>query len=284
LGTFTGKIAIVTGGASGIGRALSEELARQGASVVLADVNEKLLHETVDSIKQAGFQAKEAILDVTDHEAFKCLVNKVVDENGRLDYLFNNAGIAVCGEASAFSYDDWSSVINVDLYGVVNGVAAAYPIMVKQGHGHIVNTASLAGLIPAPGEISYTASKYGVVGLSHVLREEGADHGVKASVICPGFIETPIFYNAKLNNIDRQTMLKKIPKAMSASECARIVLRGVERNKATIVVTNLAKLFWLLHRISPTLVMWIGKKFTRQMRDLIAEGTRNVPVLEKSVK
>lgn len=277
MGTFTGKTAVITGGASGIGRAVSEELARHGARVVMADINEKLLQESVESIKKQGFQAQGMKLDVTDFGSFKKLIDDIVAEYGRLDYLFNNAGIAVCGDAGSFSYEDWRSVIDVDLFGVVNGVAAAYPIMVKQGFGHIINTASLAGLIPAPGEISYTASKYGVVGLSHVLRQEGAGRGVKVSVVCPGFIETPIFYNAKLIDLDRQTVLKNIPKAMPAAECARVILRGVERNKATIVVTTLAKIFWLLQRISPTLVMWIGKRYVKQIRELVAEGVQSGP-------
>jgi NAD(P)-dependent dehydrogenase (short-subunit alcohol dehydrogenase family) len=268
VGIFAGKTAIITGGASGIGRALAKELARQGTSVILADMNVKLLYETVESIKKAGHYAKGVRLDVTDAEAFKLVVSEVVSDFGRLDYLFNNAGIAVCGEARTFSSDDWRSVIDTNLYGVVNGVAAAYPLMVKQGFGHIINTASLAGLIPAPGEISYTASKYGVVGLSHVLRQEGAGHGVRASVVCPGFIETPILYNAKLIGIDRKKMLEKIPKTMPADECARAILRGVGRNQATIVVTTFAKMFWLLHRLSPSLVLWIGKRYAKQMRDL----------------
>ncbi len=274
MGAISSKIAIVTGGASGIGRAVSEELARRGERVVLADVNEKVLHETVEAIQKNGFAAKGVRLDVTDPEAVKRVVNDVVEEHGRLDYMFNNAGIAVCGEARSFSYNDWRSVIEVDLFGVVNGIAAAYPVMVKQGFGHIINTASLAGLVPAPGEISYTASKYGVVGLSHVLRQEAAGHGVRVSVVCPGFIETPIFYNAKLIDLDRNTLLQKIPKTLSASECARAILRGVELNKATIVVTGFAKFFWLLHRLSPSFVIWIGKRYAKQMRELSTAGVK----------
>ncbi|RJP22635.1 MAG: SDR family oxidoreductase [Candidatus Abyssobacteria bacterium SURF_5] len=268
MGFFTEKIALITGGASGIGRAVATELARQGAVVVLADVNERLLEEAVESIRRAGFRAESFRLDVADPEAFQALVASVREKHGRLDYLFNNAGIAVVGETRSFSYEDWRSVIDVDLYGVVNGVAAAYPLMVKQGFGHIVNTASLAGLVPVPGEISYTASKYGVVGLSHVLRQEGDGYGVKVSVVCPGFIETPILYNSKIVGLDREKVLEKIPETMPADVCARAILNGVERNQATIVITRMAKILWMLHRISPSLMMWLGKRFARDVRNL----------------
>lgn len=269
---FKGKVAIVTGGASGIGRSVGRELVRRGATVVLADLNKELLDETAGSLSDAGSRVEAAALDVTDVDAVKELVDRTVSQHGRLDYMFNNAGIAVVGYTKDFSYDDWRSVLDVNLYGVVNGVFAAYPVMVKQGFGHIVNTASLAGLVPAAGEISYTASKYGVVGLSHALRLEAAEHGVKVSVVCPGFIETPIFYNAKLLGLDRTKMIESIPKPTSPDECASVILRGVERNKATITVTRLAKILWILQRISPAFIFWIGKGYTKKMGELGAES------------
>ncbi|UCD84342.1 MAG: SDR family oxidoreductase [Deltaproteobacteria bacterium] len=267
MGIFADKVVIITGGASGIGRALAEELSRRLARLVLVDVNTKLLEEVTDSITKTGGRAKAVTTDVSDFEMVKRLVGDTVAEYGRLDYIFNNAGTAVGGEARDYSYDDWRRVIDVNLYGVVNGVAAAYPIMVKQGFGHIINTASLAGLIPAVGEISYTASKYGVVGLSNALRVEGADLGVKVSVVCPGIIETPIFSTIKFVNCDREKMIRLMPKGIPPEKCARLILCGVERNKATIVVTTLAKFFWLVQRISPGLMLLIWRRGIRKMRE-----------------
>ena len=180
---FADKTAIITGGASGIGRALGEELARRGARVILADVNAKLLDETAGSIVKAGWRAKPVALDVSDFEAVKELVHDTVAEHGRLDYIFNNAGVTVGGEARDLCLDDWRKVIDTNLYGVVNGVVAAYPVMIGQGFGHIINTASSAGLIPIPGGIPYSASKYGIVGLSNSLRLEGADLGVRTRIV-----------------------------------------------------------------------------------------------------
>lgn len=256
---FGEKVAIITGGASGIGRAVGEELARRGAQVILADMNTDLAEETANSITAAGGKAKAVALDVTDPEAVKKVVDDTVSEYGKLDYIFNNAGIAVFGEAIYFSYEDWRRVIDTNLYGVVNGVFAAFPVMARQGSGHIVNTASAAGLIPVSGLISYIASKYGVVGLSNSLRVEGAKLGVKVSVICPGLIDTPII-NSKAINLDREKMIEAIPRLMPPEECARAILDGVKRNKPIIVVTAMAKILWLLHRLSPRLVLWFLQK------------------------
>jgi NAD(P)-dependent dehydrogenase (short-subunit alcohol dehydrogenase family) len=265
-GFFTGKVAVVTGGASGIGRALGEELCRSGARVVLADTNAELLSRTGEELRASGGQVETAALDVRDFEAVKRLIEGTAREHGRIDYLFNNAGIAVAGEARDISLDDWRSVIDTSLYGVVHGVVAAYPMMVKQGSGHIVNTASLAGLIPAAGEVSYCAAKYGIVGLSHTLRAEGADLGVRVSVVCPGFIETPIFHTSKVVGLDRDWLLAEVPKSMPADQCAREILRGVEGNQATIVVTAFAKVLWRLYRYAPWMLRFLNKRMLKRMR------------------
>ena len=253
---FKDKIVIVTGAASGIGRALCEELSRRGAKLVMADRNQSLLEEAASAIKNSRGSAKAVPLDVTDFQAVKKMVDDAVAEHGRLDYIFNNAGMIVFAEARFFEYSDWTNVINTNLFGVVNGVAAAYPVMVKQGFGHIINTASAAGVWPMPGCVSYTASKYGIVGLSHALRIEAEALGVKVSVVCPGFIETPIYEISKMTRIDRAKFKSAFPKAIrsSAEKCSLEILRGVEKNKATIITTGFARTFAFLHRMSPGLV------------------------------
>lgn len=266
---FSEKIALITGAASGIGRALGAELARRGAIAVMADVQTKMLEEAVESITQGGYRAEAVTLDVTDFDAVKKLVADTAARYGRVDYIFNNAGIAVGGECRDCTIDDWRNVLDVNLNGVIHGVAAAYPLMVKQGFGHIINTASIEGLIPFPGTVSYVASKYGVVGLSNALRIEGADLGVKVSVVCPGYIKTAIFHNSKLIKIDREKMLASLPErfGVTPEECALAILRGVERNKAIIVVTGFAKFLWLLHRIHPGLILWMMRRKISESRE-----------------
>ena len=265
---FKNKIIIITGGASGIGKALGQRLSGKGAHVILADVNTKMLEDTVNSISKEDGLSEAVTLDVTDRIKVKQLVDDTVAKRGRLDYLFNNAGIGVAGEARDFSYEDWQKVLDTNLYGTVNGVFAAYPVMVKQGFGHIVNIASLAGLIPVPGGISYTVSKYGIVGLSNALRIEGAKLGVKVSVVCPGLIDTPIYHTPKTVNVDREKFLSELPKNLtSADTCARIVLKGVARNKAIIIVTLLARIMWILQRISPGLIRIIWGMVLKILRE-----------------
>lgn len=262
-----GKTAIVTGGASGIGRAVAEALAARGALVVVADLDGARAEEVARGIATRGGRAEARALDVRDAPAVQAIVDGVVSAHGRLDYLFNNAGIAIMGEELEVSLDDWNRVLDVDLRGVVHGVRAAYPLMVRQGFGHIVNTASLAGLVPAALEISYTAAKYGVVGLSHALRAEGAALGVKVSVVCPGFIDTPILQVSPIRSGHaRAELLAMTPKPMPPDRCARIILDGVAKNRSTIVVTAHAKALWWLARASPDLVIWISGKVAQRVR------------------
>lgn len=256
------------GAGLGIGRALAVKLARRGAILVLADINARHVEETAEIIKQTNKNIKTVTLDVSDKDAVKKLVDDIYAEKGRLDYIFNNAGIGVGGEAYEFAYEDWKRVIDVNLYGVINGVFAAYPIMVKQGFGHIVNTASLAGLAAFPGEISYSTSKYAIVGLSNALCMEAACHGVKVSVVCPGKIETTIYETSKIVGFDKEKALAMLPKGITPEKCADLIIRGVERNKPIIVITQLAHFLYLLQRLSPGLVLWLGKIYINRMRTI----------------
>jgi short-subunit dehydrogenase len=144
--------------------------------------------------------------------------------------------------------------------------------MVKQGFGHIVNTASLAGLVPVPSSISYVATKYGVVGISNALRVEGANYGVKVSVVCPGLIDTGM-KAAKMINIDREKVLATSPKLLPAEDCARVIIKGVMRNKAIITVTPMAKILYLLHRLSPGFTRWLLRRIhTKAVREMRVEN------------
>jgi len=265
---FSDKVAIITGAGSGIGRGLAEALGGRGARLILADIREDRVASAASVPVRGSLPAEAHVLDVSDFGSVSDLVHGTVRRHGRLDYLFNNAGIAVGGEVRDGSIEDWRRVIDVNLYGVVNGVAAAYPVMVSQGFGHIVNTASIEGLVPFPNTVSYVASKYGVVGLSNALRIEGRDLGVKVSVVCPGYIRTAIFQDSKMIRMDREKVVEMLAEAggMSPEACAAAILRGVERNRGVIVVTGAAKALCALHRISPALVRRFMERRLRQFR------------------
>ena len=251
------KTAIVTGGASGIGRAIATALVLRGDAVVVADLDKERADEVTDRLSEHG-TAEAAALDVTDPEAVAALYRDVRDRRGGLDLVFNNAGIAVGGTAEELTLDHWNRTLDVNLRGVIHGVHAAYPIMLAQGHGHIVNTASLAGLVPAPMMLPYTTTKHAVVGLSLALRAEGAAHGVRVSAICPGFVDTPVLDNANPDLPETETAkharegaLRVQRRLYSAEALARDVLRGIAKNQALIVTPASARAAWRGVRLSP---------------------------------
>jgi NAD(P)-dependent dehydrogenase (short-subunit alcohol dehydrogenase family) len=267
LRTFEGAVALVTGGASGIGRAIGESLARRGARVVLADLQFDLAKDIAARIKENGGQATAEALDVTDHPATSQLVQNTYQRWGRLDYVFNIAGIGIVGEARYYAIEDWYRVLDVNLRGVVHGVQAAYPIMLQQGFGHIVNMASGAGLWPSPFVVSYCASKHAVVGLSTSLRIEAAAAGIRVSVLCPGAVRTPALigearYGKVLPPLSPEVLQKLVERQrpMRPERFADQALRAVAKNQAIIVIPSVWRTLWWLNRLSPSLGFYLGRK------------------------
>ncbi len=264
---FDGKVAIVTGAASGIGKEIARALLARGATVALADNHAANLATAADEL---GRQKTEPhVVDVTDAQAVADLVRDVAARHGRLDFMFNNAGIAVFGNAQDMTLEDWNRLVDINVRGVIHGVAAAYPLMIDQGGGHIVNTASVAGLVPTPSGVGYSMTKHAVVGLSSSLRIEAARYGVRVSAVCPGFIDTPIVQNAKVIKLDRERMLREMPvRFHSPVALAQAVLHGVERNRGIIVFSGFARFGWYFHRLSPAF-----------MTRMLAAGARRNPML-----
>jgi NAD(P)-dependent dehydrogenase (short-subunit alcohol dehydrogenase family) len=258
MNAFTDRVAVVTGGASGIGRSLATALVSEGARVVIADVNGDLAATTA---RELGNRVRAEPLDVTDAAAVHALVDATAEREGRLDYLFNNAGIAVMADARDTTLEDWNRLIDVNLRGVVHGVVAAYPLMLRQGNGHIVNTASAAGILSSPATTAYAATKHAVVGLSVSLRAEAMLYGVRVSVVCPGLIPTPIIQNAKVVGTTGERLVADSPlRLYSSDRLAKAVLRGVARNRAIIPFTPEVRLMWALHRLSPAIPIWIASR------------------------
>ena len=267
------QVAFISGGASGIGAAFARELAKQGTAVVLADRQLGLAEEIAAAIVQDGGQASAVELDVRNAAQFQRAVDETVARTGRIDYFFNNAGIGVGGEIAHYSLADWYDVFDVNLRGVVHGIQAVYPLMCKQGSGHIINTASMAGLLPTGEAASYAATKHAVVGLSKALRIEAKEHGVRVSALCPGVIRTPILTTGKYGRLNMKPGAEKKVmelwermRPMDVDVFARKALRGVERNEPIIIFPFLWKVLWWLERLSPTFSLWLWGKAYGQFR------------------
>jgi NAD(P)-dependent dehydrogenase (short-subunit alcohol dehydrogenase family) len=189
-----GKVAVITGGASGIGRSVAERAAAQGMKLVLADIEEGPLKSAVDDLTSSGAEAFGVVTDVSDRASVEALRDAALDRFGAAHLVHNNAGIGLGGPIWEVTEEDWRWILGVNLWGVVHGVAAFTPLLIEQGEGHIVNTASVAGLIAAPFLGPYNATKQAVVAISETLFKDlqtvGAPVGV--SVLCPGFVQTRI--------------------------------------------------------------------------------------------
>lgn len=270
-----GAVAFVTGSASGIGAALATRLADLGAEVWLADRQVGAAQETAERLNRGGAQAHAVELDVRSYPSFESAVAEAVRRSGRIDYLFNNAGIGVAGEVDSYTLDDWNDVFDVNLRGVVHGIQAVYPIMIRQHAGHIVNTASMAGLMTTAGQASYTATKHAVVALSKTLRLEAERHGVQVSVLCPGVIRTPILIGGRYGRTDRaglsdDEILKLWGRMhpMAPEKFAQRALRAVLCGDAIIVVPAWWKAFWYLERLSPSLSMRLTRGLLKRVREM----------------
>jgi len=247
---FRGKGCVVTGAASGIGYAVSEALLNVGATVFMADKDTKMLVSAVEQLSAHAGRVHPMTVDVTNREQVQQLIQDAASSHGRLDVLFNNAGIGCAKAFAEVTLDLWRRIIDINLWGVIYGINAAFPIMLRQGGGHIVNTASMAGLMPFAYEALYVTTKYAVVGLSESLRYELEEDGILLSVICPGPVISRIWEE-----------LQPPSYAISAEEAARTVLAGVANKEGIIVVPEIFRAIWLEHYKSPE----YGETFLRDV-------------------
>jgi len=242
---LSGKVALITGGGSGIGLAIAHAIAQQGCSIVLADIQKEALVTAVDSIKKLNVKVLGIQLDVADRDAVYSAAEQVDEHFGRLDFLFNNAGVGDAGtplDQVSDTLFDW--IVNVNLFGVMNVLKAFVPKIKKSGQGgHIVNTSSMAGLVMIPGwNVGlYSATKMAVLALSLDLRDVLEKDNIRVSTLCPGFIQTNIEKNAiALRPSELKDAAPSFPKelassGMPAAKLAEIVIKGIENNDPIIV-------------------------------------------------
>src|SRR3954465_12857 len=251
------RTAIVTGGGSGIGEALCRALAARGDTVVVADIDGANAERVAGEI--GGTAAK---VDVRDADAVQALVDDTVAAHGRLDLMFNNAGIGVGGDVLELTVAHWDRIIDINLRGVVHGVQAAYPVMARQRSGHIINTASIAGLLAPSYLAPYVAVKHAVVGLSMSLRGEAKAYGVNVTAVCPGWTDTAILDSTGPDDLPKTSMsereggvreaAEKMGKLYSPEALAQDVLEAIAKNKALLVTPGKFRAMWRMSRVSPT--------------------------------
>jgi len=253
---FKNKTAIVTGGASGMGESVCRKLGAFGANVIVADVQAQKADAVAAQIRATGGKAKSCVLDVTDKDAVYRLVEDTAREYGSLDYMFNNAGVHVIGEIRDMSPAQWEKVIQINAMGPLHGTLAAYAVMLRQGKGHIVNTASLAGIIDQPLTVAYNMTKHAVAGLSLSLRAEAAGLGVSVSLVCPGVVKTPLYDTSPCVGANMQDVMGMLPvRACTPDKAADYILKGVAKNKAVILFPLHAHVLWWMYRAAPVSVL-----------------------------
>ncbi|OBK16006.1 SDR family NAD(P)-dependent oxidoreductase [Mycobacterium asiaticum] len=253
---FAGKVAVVTGAGSGIGRALAIELGRSGASLAISDVDTEGLKETEEKLKAIGAPVKADRLDVTERESFVAYADAVNQHFGKVNQIYNNAGIAHSGDIELCHFKDIDRVMDVDWGGVLNGTKAFLPYLIESGDGHVINISSVFGLFSVPGQAAYNAAKFAVRGFTEALRQEmiAAGHPVGVTTVHPGGIKTAIARNATaVEGLDAAEMAKAFDKKMahtSPERAAQIILGAVRKNKARVLVGADAKVLDIAVRLT----------------------------------
>lgn len=260
--TYAQARVIITGAASGIGLAMARRLLDQGAHVMLADCDETALANALASLEGFGERVRAHVVDVTQAASVEAMVHQALADWGHIDYLFNNAGIGGSLPIGSATLDHWHRIVDINLWGVIHGVHAVLPHMLSRRSGHIVNTASISGLVPFPGQALYNTTKYAVVGLSETLRHELRNDGVRVTVACPGPVASGIW---GVPILGMKGEARPPAGAVPAAEAADCILTGVARGDGIVAFPTLHRWLWRWQRWLPAgFDRWMAKRQARQ--------------------
>jgi len=274
--SFADKVAAITGAGSGIGRALTVELAKEKCHLALSDVNEKGLAESAGLAGQYGVKVTTARVDVSSREQVHRWAHAVVQDHGKVNLIFNNAGVALGSTVEGMSYEDFAWLMGINFWGVVHGTKAFLPHLKAAGEGHVINVSSAFGLVSLPTQSAYNASKFAVRGFTEALRQEldMAGSPVSATCVHPGGIRTNIAQAARIDDSvagllgkDAETGRARFATLLVATpeRAAQIILRGVRRNARRVLIGRDARAVDLMQRLLPAGYQVLVEAFTRRM-------------------
>jgi NAD(P)-dependent dehydrogenase (short-subunit alcohol dehydrogenase family) len=268
---LTGRIGVVTGAGSGIGRATALALAERGADLGICDLDETSLADTAKQIEERGRRVVSGGVNVASAEQVSQFAERVYRELGRVDVLVNNAGIGVGGNFVDVPLEEWNAIVDINLKGVVHGCYFFVPRMIAAGHpAHVVNIASMAGYVATPGMTAYSATKYGVIGLSEALSGELDEHRIGVTAICPGMINTNItrvsrMYGPLATEEIRERGVQAFERRNYTPErVAQGILKAIQRNRRVAPVSPEAWAAYYLKRAFPGFVRWISRVAARR--------------------
>lgn len=264
------RIMMITGAASGIGRATALEFAAQGCHLVLCDINEEELKRVEAEIREKGRQVLAMKADVSREEDIAALADKAFSEFGRVDIAMSNAGISLIEHTHLLERADWDRIMGVNFFGTVHVIKHFLPPMVERTEGHLVITASGMGLVASPFNATYAASKFALVGLAESLCSEMALYNVGVTTLCPGVVYTKIFDAIEVRRFSRD-MVHALIGGITPERFARIVVKGVKNNKGVMPISGLTKFALGIKRISPALHQWTQKQAAKMYVKKFAE-------------
>lgn len=269
--------AVITGGGSGLGRALALRLAERAARLLIVDVNLDRAEETVSLVRERGGRAEAMFCDVSRLEDVEATARKIEELYGGVDLLVNNAGVAVAGHVGDLRIEDWDWIVRINLWGPIHGCHVFVPRMKAQQRGYILNVASSAGIVSLPEMAPYNVTKAGVISLSETLDAELAPHGIKVSVLCPTFFKTNLLETMRSTQDEQRALAELMFEraSMTAEQVADAALRGLERGELIIIPQLDGNVVWRAKRLWPELFRKIVRN--RSLLQLLSTAPKPKP-------